>query len=525
MKTLLTTTLLLCCCLTTFSQGNYSDYSSSEKSIVFFDDFDSNPDRKTLFDSYEPLTDNLRGELGKFHTSIQNGNFKYECFDEYNRVSFGSKEDLKLYSSEDWEIETRIKWEEAINSPEFMLGWRVAFDQDGCRYIGEQYRFWVKYPNFYSIGVTKGNDYSKFVNYTNFASFQGDSWNTLTIRKVKDNCYFFINNTFVNSFKYSETLYVSEIDFRFLYGQTILIDYLKISKLIKNEKQVATVFTSNTTSRPNAQQVKDNGNSTETDAIVYGSWSNWFNLVDNSNIQYSIKTVDYYNGTMYALAFRFRNLTNKRVSFNFRYGIPGKASVVEMLAGSSEGIWYKVSIEAGQAFEPSMLDVSSGLLSKNELNNTRMFVKDFKIEERTLGSEAIWSAGIALGAYFIVKEVGEYISNSNGNSSNSNNSSSSSKDAKIYVGSQVRCIGHWQGNDESGYYGRVIEISGDKYKIKIDKVVVKSWTQTALVGSQCTDGYDLVLLAKDIDLNQMKAGKGSVIWVRKNCFEKYEYQD
>lgn len=476
------------------SQTSYNEYSTSE--VLLHDNFADNRNNWALGSSENVV---YRAEINNRGLMIK-----------YNRGEPGYYNVIPIMINEkrNWQIETEIK-----NSAIYeMMPFGLIFGFDNISKNGYQ----LTINN--QIAAHCGDIKEKEKTYSDYRDMPA-KYHKLTVRKIGEYIYYYLNELNIHTSRF-KSFYGNGIGF-YAYGNVELnVKYLKVSYL------KSTINSENTTNIAQVNQKSSKTSAVETNSsknnetITSGNWSNWYSLVENSNIQYSLQRVDYY-GTMYALAFKFRNMTNKRVSFNFRYGIPGKASVTEMLAGKTEGKWYQIILAPGKEFEPSMLDMSSGLLSKNELEKVRMMVKDFKIEEKTFGNEALWSAGIALGAYFIIKEVGEFLSTG----SNSNNSYSTSKDDKIYVGSQVRCIGHWQGGEESGYYGRVIETSGDKYKIKIDRVVVKGWTQTVLVGTQCTGGYDLVLFSKDIDLNRMKAGKGNVIWVPKNCVEKYTYRE
>jgi hypothetical protein len=202
--------LLIFYCHTTdvTAQINYDDYSLKEKKVLFADNFNDNKNKW--------ITDNkwISGQISKGFYTIS---------DKDSPGAGISYITSALDYEKDFEIEGFIKITKGRGSIMWGMNEKFQhyrFDLDSKLYI--LYQDPVPSPK---KNLTQG--------YINAKEFNSKGFNKLTIRKVNDKIYLFINEKFMNQVDYLQH-YGKQIGF-VVDNAEMQVDYLKISYLKKLE--------------------------------------------------------------------------------------------------------------------------------------------------------------------------------------------------------------------------------------------------------------------------------------------------
>ncbi len=189
------------------AQKSYYDYSESKKAIVLDEDFN----------------DNSLGWLERADESsaydISNGKYGIESKNDQAKLVFKA---FNLNPEMDFEIETSIKFEFGKESKPAGLIWGYADDGD--------HEFFITKNGYYRLVEYYDGDYHYRTEYEPIESINPDGYNQLTIRKVNNTVYFFVNKTFVHSLLHKE-FYGNKIGFYTSSSSRISADYIKVSYL------------------------------------------------------------------------------------------------------------------------------------------------------------------------------------------------------------------------------------------------------------------------------------------------------
>lgn len=207
-----------------FAQSNYYDYSTAQKSNAFFDDFEDNRNGWSQWDN------------ANNYIQINNGRFVYHSKDGNPKANFKT---ISYNSNRDWEIEMRIKYVygEDNNSNGLVFGADNARDKR-LLFAFSGNGHYIIYD--FAEGKHKGEwTKSQFVNKNDY--------NLLTVRKVGEYYYFFMNKKYVHSMPYVS--YGNKIGVHCNRNTRVEVDYLKVAYLeketykdVSDEKRVALVF-------------------------------------------------------------------------------------------------------------------------------------------------------------------------------------------------------------------------------------------------------------------------------------------
>jgi Caspase domain/Glucodextranase, domain B len=212
-KVLLIALLFLVSTIVSFSQFNYNDYPENVKKSVINEAFNNNSNKWTLNNPSDNSAD----------YKIKNGYFQIKVPDK-NNIGLQCIPVQNLNQNKNWEIETRIKYSGGSVFKAFALIW-------GYKDTNSQgYFFFIDARGLFKI-QKKDTPGSNFINYKDWAPARfvnKSDWNKLTIRKVDDKCYFFINEHLISSVPF-ESFYGDEVGFYCGGGLTIQAEYLKVS--------------------------------------------------------------------------------------------------------------------------------------------------------------------------------------------------------------------------------------------------------------------------------------------------------
>ncbi|MGD0755930.1 MAG: caspase family protein [Bacteroidales bacterium] len=212
-KVLLIAILFPVSTIVSFSQLNYNDYPGNKKESVINEDFKNNSNKWTLNNPSDNSAD----------YKIKNGYFQIKVPDK-NNIGLQCIPVLDLNQNKNWEIETRIKYSGGSVFKAFALIWGYKDENS------QGYFFFIDARGLFKI-QKKDTPGSNFISYKDWAPARyvnKSDWNKLTVRKVDDKCYFFINEHFISSVPF-ESFYGDEVGFYCGGGLTIQAEYLRIS--------------------------------------------------------------------------------------------------------------------------------------------------------------------------------------------------------------------------------------------------------------------------------------------------------
>jgi Caspase domain len=242
MKTILTTICILCT-INIFAQTvtNPEVYSISDelKEQVFHDDFDK-------FNNYWLLGI----EENSWIENIENGQLFFQS------LTNKPKEDVLpviIDQTRNFEIEISIKFEKGDMEKAYGLQWGKSNNPV------KQYDFYLSGNGQYTIDKYTG-EFHDFVPFTTSDFVNRYAHNKLTIRKAEESYYFFINENLVHTMPF-EPFFGNLLGFQVAENSTILIDYIHVSYLGK-EEEIA---------EKSKVLIMDYEFSTETEKIVTGT--------------------------------------------------------------------------------------------------------------------------------------------------------------------------------------------------------------------------------------------------------------
>lgn len=208
-----------------FSQGisNPEDFNfkaSGEKEIILFDNFEK-------FNNYWLLGI----EENSWIENIEDGKLYFQS------LSNKPKEDLIpviLDQNRDFEIEANIKLVKGNMEKAYGLQWGKSKNPV------KQFDFYLTGNGHYTIDKYTG-EFHDFVPFTQSNKVNSYTYNKLTVRKVKDRYYFFLNEHLVHSMPF-EPFYGNLMGFQVAEKSTILIDDFRVSYLDKEKTKKSKVL-------------------------------------------------------------------------------------------------------------------------------------------------------------------------------------------------------------------------------------------------------------------------------------------
>ncbi|MGC1390748.1 MAG: caspase family protein [Bacteroidales bacterium] len=212
-KVLLISLLFPVSTIVSVSQLNYNDYPENLKKNVINENFKNNDNKWALDNSSDNSAD----------YKIKNGSFQIKVPDK-NNIGLQCIPVSDLNQNKNWEIETRVKYSGGSVFKAFALIWGY---KDGN---SQGYFFFIDARGLFKI-QKKDTPGSNFINYKDWAPARyvnKSDWNKLTVRKVDDKCYFFINEHLISSVPF-ESFYGDEVGFYCGGGLTLQAEYLKVS--------------------------------------------------------------------------------------------------------------------------------------------------------------------------------------------------------------------------------------------------------------------------------------------------------
>jgi hypothetical protein len=222
--------------LTIYAEPRYSDYSENEKQVIFFDDFNKKDNDWSL------------GTYGNGcrTSTIKNGYYEIESLCKNQYPTFWTNL-VNIDERKDFEIESRIKFLYGEDNNSNSIFWGDG-KIEGAKF-SYRYRFGISGNGQYIIDKYSGAwEYKKHWTKTNIVKL--NDYNKITVRKINNKYYYFLNNQFVHENDF-EPFYGQRIGFQTNQNTKIRIDYLRVSYLLKEHKnkQLKTIFAESETKK------------------------------------------------------------------------------------------------------------------------------------------------------------------------------------------------------------------------------------------------------------------------------------
>jgi hypothetical protein len=196
------------------NKKSYDMYSYRDKTIAFYEGFSDN--NREWKDGYESK---------KHKGSIKNGYYTFKSLKSSG--ASGTYQNINIDTDRDFEIEAKIKYSSGKDNSGLMLIWGRDNNSNNNNFeFTANKKYW--------IGQYKDDNYKADVSWTEFSSLNKYAYNRLTIRKIGNKYYYFINKKFVYS-KYFSKFFGTKIGFLTPSNTEIIIDYLSVSYLDKNK--------------------------------------------------------------------------------------------------------------------------------------------------------------------------------------------------------------------------------------------------------------------------------------------------
>ncbi|MBN1251106.1 MAG: hypothetical protein JXR51_16550 [Bacteroidales bacterium] len=186
---------------------NYTAIINSDKTFILKEDFNSNSNEWAL-------SNNENVSL-----LIKDGCYYFESKGEF----YHSLIPFYINQQDNFEIEARYKVVDSEKEFENCIMWGVSEDKKNS------YRFGITKSGFYTI-YKMAPGVIDYVDYTQLSNFNKLNYNKLTIRKINNKLYFFINEELVHSMNF-EAFFGDWIGLLAGKKCSIVIDYFYVSKI------------------------------------------------------------------------------------------------------------------------------------------------------------------------------------------------------------------------------------------------------------------------------------------------------
>lgn len=208
MKNIILSGLLATFCYCSSAQSLYTDITNADRKDILFDNFDNNDN------------DWYSGDNGKTKAKIKSGYYEIESLVDNPRLVY---KDRIINSDGNWEVEVSIKFISGQDNNLNGLEWSWV---DG----DNSYLFGISGNGYYVIKKIEKGEWKVFLDWTK-ALVKINDFNKLTLRKVDDKFYFFVNENFVYQMPY-EPIQSSKYGIHVNTKSVIKADYFRLSEIL-----------------------------------------------------------------------------------------------------------------------------------------------------------------------------------------------------------------------------------------------------------------------------------------------------
>ncbi len=252
MKRIILFTLLSVCLpvilLSQYNPGSYYDMSSVPRQVIFRDDMDDNRNSYLMGDVNFPT----RFEYGYMYYQSTGGSSGAKWVSTY------------IDQTKDFQIEMMLRYVSGEDNN--FIG--LAF---GSVSNGDKHRFGIAADGHYTIDKRVGNDWVDLVAWTKSPLVKRYEWNKLTVRKVGQTYYYFLNETLVFQRPF-EAFFGTQLGMYVNSNSTINIDYLEVIQYnlaSTSNTSIEYVFREDYSDNSNDWAT---GNSSERDFSIYSGY-------------------------------------------------------------------------------------------------------------------------------------------------------------------------------------------------------------------------------------------------------------
>ena len=187
----------------------YSAYAPDQRVELFTEEF---TDNKNSW--YLGIKENV------WFQNLQDKTLFFQSFEDVPKEDF---KEVFIDQSKDFEIELKIRLDKGIQNKFNGLQWGKSASE------GKQFDFFFNGQGQFTIDKFTGT-FTDFVPVTPTKLINNYTYNTLTVRKVGANYYFFLNQQLVHSMPF-EPLFGNGVGFQVAEKSSVQIDYLKVWQL------------------------------------------------------------------------------------------------------------------------------------------------------------------------------------------------------------------------------------------------------------------------------------------------------
>ena len=195
----------------------YNSYPNDKRVILFSDEFTDNKNNW-----YLGIKENV------WFQNLQENTLFFQSFEEVAKEDF---KEVFIDQSKDFEIELKIRLDKGIQNKFNGLQWGKSAKEQ------KQFDFFFNGQGQFTIDKFTGTQFVDFVPVTATKLINNYTYNTLTVRKVGEKYYFFLNQQLVHSMPF-EPLFGNGVGFQVGEKSSVQIDYLKVWQLSSAEKPV-----------------------------------------------------------------------------------------------------------------------------------------------------------------------------------------------------------------------------------------------------------------------------------------------
>lgn len=193
-------------------EAKYTFYSNADKSQFLHLDYN------------EPSSETEHEKAGAYRSTVKNGAFNWSSLEPKSRIWL---EEIKNMDwSKDWQMETEMKFVQGSESEPIEFSWNYA------QSFSVEHHFGFTANGSFQLRITAGTNEEITVPLTATQIVNKTDFNKLTVRKVGEVVYYFLNERLVSAEKAYEIKH-NEVSFSVPGNTTMQIDYLDVAYLDK----------------------------------------------------------------------------------------------------------------------------------------------------------------------------------------------------------------------------------------------------------------------------------------------------
>jgi hypothetical protein len=202
--------LLLLVGITVFPQSYYHDFIVSTS--IFYDGFEDNQNNWDISDN------------AQIRQQVYDGKYHFESKNNQSQITWKT---INIDYSSNFEIEALISYHSGTQNNSYGFFWGKS------ELNNNMFSFFFSATGFYRIDKQVNGVFEPFVDWQESELVNKFSFNKLTVRKIDNTVYYYLNENYVFEHIFYEP-YGNQIGFHVTNNAAILIDYLNVSYIQPN---------------------------------------------------------------------------------------------------------------------------------------------------------------------------------------------------------------------------------------------------------------------------------------------------